>query len=321
MDGSTLSHRASVRTSSEPSRPHRHGHARSAAHPDALRADRHRPCRRSRSVGCASRNASTAIPTVTWSSCAVRRERGRRFSSRNGRDHTASRAPGCHSTRPTTTRRPSCGSWSRRWSSSPRTVPLPSVGRHRRGHRPRRAVGRSPLGDPAPRVGHHPRARRCSSPARSSGPARSGPARRASPDDVRLVLISRSKPRLGLERARLRGDLVEVTPAAMRFERAEIELLTSTWTGRQFDAAALEQETLGWAAGLRLAQLEGSTGDAPPATWPGSDGVAGDYVREEVIDRVYRPRALVPRGELLASRAHRAAVRCAGCVPRAARPR
>ncbi len=104
------------------------------------------------------------------------------------------------------------------------------------------------------------------------------------PDGVRLVLISRSKPRIRLERARLRGDLVEITPAEMRFERAEIELLTSTWTGRQPDPAALEQTTLGWAAGLRLAQFEGSTPDTPHAPWPGSAGIASDYVREEVID-------------------------------------
>ena len=52
------------------------------------------------------------------------------------------------------------------------------------------------------------------------------------PDDVRVVLISRSKPRLSLERARLRGDLVEITPAELRFERDEIDLLASTWTGR-----------------------------------------------------------------------------------------
>ena len=105
------------------------------------------------------------------------------------------------------------------------------------------------------------------------------------PDDVRVVLISRSKPRLSLERARLRGDLVEITPAELRFERAEIDLLTSTWTGRHLDAAELEQATLGWAAGLRLAHLDASTQDTPSPTWPDSDGIASEYIREEVIDR------------------------------------
>jgi LuxR family maltose regulon positive regulatory protein len=104
------------------------------------------------------------------------------------------------------------------------------------------------------------------------------------PDDVRLVLVSRSKPRLMLERARLRGDLVEVTPADLRFDRAEIDVLAATWTGRQLDAAELEHATLGWAAGLRLAQLEDSARDAPSPSGPDSDGIASEYIREELID-------------------------------------
>ena len=71
----------------------------------------------------------------------------------------------------------------------------------------------------------------------------------------------------------------------MRFERAEIDLLASTWTGRHLDAAELEQATLGWAAGLRLAHLEGSTRDTPSRTRPGSDDIASEYIREELIDR------------------------------------
>jgi LuxR family transcriptional regulator, maltose regulon positive regulatory protein len=104
------------------------------------------------------------------------------------------------------------------------------------------------------------------------------------PDGVRVVLISRSKPRLGLERARLRGDLVEITPAALRFERAEIDTLASTWTGVHPDAADLERTTLGWVAGLRLAQVEVSTPDigSPAVSEPG--GVVSAYIREEMID-------------------------------------
>jgi LuxR family transcriptional regulator, maltose regulon positive regulatory protein len=104
------------------------------------------------------------------------------------------------------------------------------------------------------------------------------------PDGVRLVLISRSKPRLGLERARLRGDLVEITPAALRFERAEIDTLASTWTGEPSDAADLERTTLGWAAGLRLAQLEASTADVWSPALSATDGVVSEYIREELID-------------------------------------
>lgn len=104
------------------------------------------------------------------------------------------------------------------------------------------------------------------------------------PDGVRVVLISRSKPRLGLERARLRGDLVEVTPAALLFERAEIDTLASMWTGAPPDAADLERTTLGWAAGLRLAQLEVSTPDVGSPGVSEPDGVVGAYIREELID-------------------------------------
>lgn len=98
------------------------------------------------------------------------------------------------------------------------------------------------------------------------------------PDGVRLVLVGRAKPRIGLERARLRGDLVEVGPAALRFRRREIEALAAAWTERPGDVADLEQETLGWAAGLRLLQLEA----APEG--PGDPDVANEYVREELID-------------------------------------
>jgi LuxR family maltose regulon positive regulatory protein len=104
------------------------------------------------------------------------------------------------------------------------------------------------------------------------------------PDAARIVLISRSKPRLGLERARLRGDLVEVLPAMLRFERSEIDTLTATWTAWSGDVAELEQSTLGWAAGLRLAQLEAAA-DATSFTALGEpDGVASEYIREEFLD-------------------------------------
>jgi LuxR family maltose regulon positive regulatory protein len=104
------------------------------------------------------------------------------------------------------------------------------------------------------------------------------------PEGVRLVLLGRSKPRLGIERARLRDDLVEVGPSALRFVRAEIEALAATWTGRHVDAQALEQATLGWAAGLRLAQLDAAVDDAAVAGLRDPDGFAGEYIREELID-------------------------------------
>ena len=100
------------------------------------------------------------------------------------------------------------------------------------------------------------------------------------PDQVRLVLVARTKPRLSLERARLRGDLVEITPAELRFERAEIDTLASTWPGRPLDAAELEEATLGWAAGLRLAYLDGSNHDTPSPARPDLEHIASEYILE-----------------------------------------
>jgi LuxR family maltose regulon positive regulatory protein len=106
------------------------------------------------------------------------------------------------------------------------------------------------------------------------------------PPGTRLVLLGRAKPRLGLERARLREDLLEVGPLDLRFRREEIEELTATWVDRVVDVAHLEQSTLGWAAGLRLAQLDMAATDAEwlPSPSPVEDGVAGQYVREELVD-------------------------------------
>jgi LuxR family transcriptional regulator, maltose regulon positive regulatory protein len=105
------------------------------------------------------------------------------------------------------------------------------------------------------------------------------------PEDVRVVLVSRSKPRLGLERARLRGDLVEIVPAELRFRRAEVEALVSTWTGQNVVGPGdVEQATLGWAAGLRLAQLDAAPRDPPLPASQEPDDVVAEYVSEELIE-------------------------------------
>jgi LuxR family maltose regulon positive regulatory protein len=104
------------------------------------------------------------------------------------------------------------------------------------------------------------------------------------PEGVRVVLIARSKPRLGLARARLRGDLVEVTPAALCFQRTEINALAGSWTGRSPAPAELEQVTLGWTAGLRLAHLDAAPDDGLFAGSAEPDGIASEYVSEELLD-------------------------------------
>jgi LuxR family maltose regulon positive regulatory protein len=103
------------------------------------------------------------------------------------------------------------------------------------------------------------------------------------PEAVRLVLITRAKPQLGLERVRMRGDLTEIGPGALRFRRSEIEALAATRDGGPADATQLEQVTLGWAAGLRLAELE-AVHDASLIGLREPDRFTSDYVREELID-------------------------------------
>jgi LuxR family maltose regulon positive regulatory protein len=104
------------------------------------------------------------------------------------------------------------------------------------------------------------------------------------PDATRVVLISRSKPRLGLERARLRGDLVEIPPAALRFERPEVEALVASWADTGRDVAELEQATMGWAAGLRLTQMAAAADHTSVNGSADADAIAGEYVREELLD-------------------------------------
>ncbi|HEV7757621.1 MAG TPA: LuxR C-terminal-related transcriptional regulator [Acidimicrobiales bacterium] len=101
---------------------------------------------------------------------------------------------------------------------------------------------------------------------------------------LRLVLVSRAKPVFGLERARLRGDLVEIPPNLLRFARSEIDALLAGDEARRADAADLEQETLGWAAGLRLAQMDALAAQKPSPALGEPEDPASEYVREELID-------------------------------------
>ena len=101
---------------------------------------------------------------------------------------------------------------------------------------------------------------------------------------LRLVLISRSKPMCGVERARLRDDLVEIPPAVLRFHRSEIEALLAELDEGRLGAGELEQETLGWAAGLRLAHLDSQEADGPAPELGGPDDATLGYIREELMD-------------------------------------
>jgi LuxR family maltose regulon positive regulatory protein len=100
---------------------------------------------------------------------------------------------------------------------------------------------------------------------------------------TRLVLVCRHRPAIGLERARLRGAVDELPASALRFERGEVKELIERRRGAHA-AAEIEQATRGWAAGLRLLELGGATGDHRAlAAATADEPNARAYVREEVL--------------------------------------
>ena len=110
------------------------------------------------------------------------------------------------------------------------------------------------------------------------------------PDTLRLVLASRSDPRLPLHVLRVRGRLAELRATDLAFTEAEAgELLRAHGLELADELVrALHARTEGWGAGLRLAALS-LQGRADPerfvAEFAGDDRVVGDYLLAEVLDR------------------------------------
>ena len=112
---------------------------------------------------------------------------------------------------------------------------------------------------------------------------------RHAPERLRLVIVSRTDPRLSLHRLHLEGKLTEVRTAELAFtvpEAAAIfELAGIELTADQ--VLALHDRTEGWAAGLRLAalSLEGYAEVAEVVrTFAGDDGSVADYFVEQVLE-------------------------------------
>lgn len=108
------------------------------------------------------------------------------------------------------------------------------------------------------------------------------------PPRFHLVIATRSDPALPLARMRLLGSLNEIRAADLRFTDDEVHVLLAA--SGQTDVApavvaALQAQTEGWVAGLRLASLtQPTTGD--PVR--GGETIAGeqhlmDYLVEEVL--------------------------------------
>ncbi len=108
------------------------------------------------------------------------------------------------------------------------------------------------------------------------------------PENLRLVLCSRSDPVLPLHLARLHGSLTEIRVHDLAFRPLEArELLLAH--GLDLDPELVEtlcRRTEGWAAGLRLAALGLQNRPDPEqfvSDFAGDDRVVGDYLLAEVL--------------------------------------
>jgi LuxR family maltose regulon positive regulatory protein len=111
---------------------------------------------------------------------------------------------------------------------------------------------------------------------------------RQTPDNLRLILAARSKPRLHLSRLRLEGRLLEIGMPELAFTRTEAE---SLFAHHRLPLAPDELDlvvgrTEGWPAGLRLAAMSLADDDTRPAklaAFPAEDPAVVDYLTEEVL--------------------------------------
>jgi LuxR family maltose regulon positive regulatory protein len=121
------------------------------------------------------------------------------------------------------------------------------------------------------------------------------------PENLRLLVTTRSDPALPLARLRARRQLVEIRLADLRFTREEASaflagILALPLTPRQ--VSDLEKRTEGWAAGLQLvgvalhslvAQDEADRIPAFIETFSGSDRYILEYLMEEVFNHQPEP--------------------------------
>ncbi len=111
------------------------------------------------------------------------------------------------------------------------------------------------------------------------------------PAHVHLVIASRADPTLPLSKWRVRGELVEIRSADLRFTPAEAAEYLNEIMGLALttaDVTALEARTEGWIAALQLAalSLQGRSNiTAFIASFAGDDRYIVDYLVEEVLTR------------------------------------
>ena len=110
------------------------------------------------------------------------------------------------------------------------------------------------------------------------------------PEQLRIILLTRSDPVLRLHRLRVSGDLTEIRTHALAFTEDEtIELFDRLGLALRPDQlGALRARTQGWPAGLRLAAMSLDVDDLDEgiARFSGSDRSVADYLVGEVVDRL-----------------------------------
>ena len=110
------------------------------------------------------------------------------------------------------------------------------------------------------------------------------------PPALRLVLSTRSEPRLGLHKLRLDGELTEIRTRDLIFSFDETRQLFEA-AGVELSEPAIRElhaRTEGWAAGLRLAALSMERDPDPDrfaAEFCGSERTVSEYIMAEVLDR------------------------------------
>jgi len=115
------------------------------------------------------------------------------------------------------------------------------------------------------------------------------------PANLHLVLSCRVDPALPISRWRMRGQLVEIHEAELRFSREEADSFLRR--GMQLpiseeEVALLAARTEGWIAGLQLAALSLRTRTDPSVSvqsFTGGQRFILDYVQEEILKRLPLP--------------------------------
>jgi len=113
---------------------------------------------------------------------------------------------------------------------------------------------------------------------------------RFAPPGLRLVIVTRADPAIGLGRLRLDGRLTEIRASELAFSLDEARLL---FDALEIDLAPPDVEVLwrrteGWAAALRMAALSVQRHPDPHAFiehFAGTDATISDYLAQEVLAR------------------------------------